>query len=69
MLEDLLRLVLLWQLVVEKIGMKPSEEDFCYLIQGLDKETDKLMYNLISQLTELMSIKSQFIKTKKKMNI
>lgn len=68
MLEDLLRMVLLWKFMQKGAGDTPTEENFCHIIHSEDLETDKFMYCLVSQIAELLIKDPSFLNVKKKMN-
>jgi len=67
MLEDLIRLVLLWWYIQKEEGIHPSEDNFCNLIHTDDSETDKFMYLLVSKIVELLTSDPSFIDIKKKL--
>jgi len=67
MLEDLMRLVLLWWYIQKEEGAPPTEDNFCNLIHTDDSETDKFMHLLVSQIAELLTSDPSFINIKKKL--
>lgn len=67
MLEDLLRLMIVWIDYEKSNGCVPNMDEYVKIIQGVDKETDEFMYMIIQSLYTLL--KGEFLNVKKKMNI
>lgn len=69
MVEDLLRLTLLWFYLKKEKGDDPDEEEFCNIIRTDDLETDKFMYKIINNIIELLSSNINFLRINKKIDI
>ena len=68
MVFDLLDLVQLFY-VIEKKFSAVSEKIFCEAVKGIDEETDKYMYMLVTDILSILKSETPFISVKKKMKL